>query len=456
MLFTEFANLVNGMEVKKTEEMGSYDVTSLYPSVPVMFSLDLLMRWLIVNGVNRGLAQAYVEMAKTCMDQNIFQFRGVWYIQTKGTSIGNSLSSFIAEIFMCHFEMKMRVDQMFPRFYRRYIDDIFVVQKPRFFEIVRKLFEKFMDTIERGAVKFTVERQVDNKLPFLNTMCEIVDGRIEIDIYRKPSSTMRSITSDSFHDYRHKMATYHAMAHFMVSIPLTEERAKKETEKMVEIGRVNGYRETTILSIIEKHKRKKQQDSISTLTSTETEEKKRVSVRYFPLITQSIKSTYQKYDIELVYRNEGSLRQCLGSTKDKPLDLHKSGIYRIQCGCCGRLYFGMTVRKLFERFNEHVNSVRWKRKTAVGRHMFITEHQINISELKLMQPIATGWKLEYYEAIHIHKHKHENLLNIDDGNITSPLLYLFTIERTTDENIIDLTEGTPDTSYEGEEFFDCE
>ena len=57
---TEFANLVNGMEVKKTEEMGSYDVTSLYPSAPVMFSLDLLMRWLIVNGVNRGLAQANV------------------------------------------------------------------------------------------------------------------------------------------------------------------------------------------------------------------------------------------------------------------------------------------------------------------------------------------------------------------------------------------------------------
>lgn len=116
----------------------------------------------------------------------------------------------------------------------------------------------------------------------------------------------------------------------------------------------------------------------------------------------------------------------------------------------------MTIRKLFEHFNEHVKSAKWKRKTAVGQHMFITKHQVNISELKLIQPIATEWKLEYYEAIHIHKHRHENLLNADDGNITSPLLHIFTIERTTSEDIIDLTEDTPNTTGEGEEFFDCE
>lgn len=173
------------------------------------------------------------------------------------------------------------------------------------------------------------------------------------------------------------------------------------------------------------------------------------------MITKSISPVYREHDIEIVFRNDGSLRQCLGTVKDKPLNLHKAGVYRIQCGCCGRMYYGMTVRKLFERFNEHVNSVRWKRKTAVGRHMFITEHKVNISELKLIQPVATGWRLEYYEAIHIHKHKHENLLNLDDGNITSPL-YLFTIERTTDENVIELFEDTPNKSFEGEEFFDCE
>lgn len=377
------------------------------------------------------------------------------YFQTDGTSIGNSLSSFIAELFMCHFEVSMQNHSLFPRFYARYIDDIFAIQNARMFNAVKDLFEKFMDTIEKNAVKFTIERQRDNKLPFLNTMCEIVNGVIEVDVYRKPTSTMRLITNDSYHDYRHKMAAYHAMAHFMISLPLTEEKVVKETNKIIEIGLVNGYHEPTVRSIIDKHYAKKQLLNISTFFGAPETTTKRSGIRFFPSVTKVMRPIFKKYDIELVHRNEGSLKQALGSVKDKPLELHRSGIYQIQCSHCGRLYIGMTIRKLFERFNEHVKSARWQRKTAVGRHIFKTEHDVHISELKLIQPIAQMWKIEYYEAIHIHRHKHENLLNADEGNVISPLLRLFTIERVTDGNIIDLTEATPDVSMD-EEFFECE
>src|ERR1700744_255287 len=112
------------------------------------------------------------------------------------------------------------------------------------------------------------------------------------------------------------------------------------------------------------------------------------------------------------------------------------------------MYYGMTIRKLLVRFNEHVKSARWKRKTAVGRHIFKSKHEINISELRLVQEVRTRWKVEYYEAIHIHKNLHRNLLNADTGNITSPLLKLFLVERTVDDDIIDLTEDTPNESIE--------
>ncbi len=65
------------------------------------------------------------------------------------------------------------------------------------------------------------------------------------------------------------------------------------------------------------------------------------------------------------------------------------------------------------------------------------------------------WKIEYFEAIFIHRHKHENLLNVDDGNVKSPLLNLFLIEKKVDESIIDLSNDTPDTSL-SETFYDCE
>lgn len=455
---TEFAQQVNGEIVHRNEEMGSYDVTSLYPSIPIDFTLKLLMAWLIENGVTLKRAIAYVELTQVCMRQNIFQFRGKFYVQFEGTSIGCSLSSFVSEIFMCHFETSIERHPSFPRFYRRYIDDIFVIQNRRMFDAVKRIFEEKMDSFKQGAVRFTVERQTDGKIAFLNTLCETVNGKVAVDVYRKPTHTMRLITSDSFHDMKHKMAAYHGMAHFMTSLPLTDEKIEKETKKILDIGVVNGYKVTAIERIISRHKMKKQLLEMSTLHNESDEPPKRVSIRYYPKVTKLLRPLYKSCNIELVHRNDGSLKDALGTTKDVPPDLHKSGIYSIQCSCCGRFYFGMTIRKLFIRFNEHINSSRWKKKTAVGRHIFSSNHHVHISELKLIKSVRHLWKIEYFEAIHIHRHKHENLLNIDNGNVESPLLELFVLEKKVDANIIDLTDdtdGTPDSSM-SDMFYDCE
>lgn len=132
------------------------------------------------------------------------------------------------------------------------------------------------------------------------------------------------------------------------------------------------------------------------------------------------------------------------------------------CSQCGRSYYSMTVRKLFIRFNEHIKSANWKNKSAVGKHIFttVTKHEINISELELIKPVKQLWKIEYWEAIYIHRHLHENLLNVDDGNVKSPLLNIFRIERRIDENVIDLTNDTADVYANDESmdvsFYDCE
>ncbi len=150
------------------------------------------------------------------------------------------------------------------------------------------------------------------------------------------------------------------------------------------------------------------------------------------------------------------LRNALGSIKDVPPDLHKSGIYRIQCSTCGRFYFGKTIRKLFVRFNEHIHSAKWKNKTAIGKHISTTNHVVNISELKLVQPVSKPSKIEWYEAIHIRKNLHQNLLNIDDGNVNSPLLNLFNKRRVIDKNIIDLPDDDVLNSSNEDVFFECE
>lgn len=147
-----------------------------------------------------------------------------------------------------------------------------------------------MDSIKKGAVKFTIERQVDGKIHFLNTKCGIVDGNVEVDVYRKPSHTMRLITSDSYHNMKHKMAAYHSMAHFMFSLPLTEEKINIETAKILEIGEENGFKNAAVMNIINKHRQKKRSTEISTFYSEPPEvPPKRIGIRYYTEITKLLK-----------------------------------------------------------------------------------------------------------------------------------------------------------------------
>ena len=54
-------------------------------------------------------------ISKLCMEQNICQFNGKFDHQSKGTAMGNSLSGFLAEIFMSYLEIELKANLWFPR-----------------------------------------------------------------------------------------------------------------------------------------------------------------------------------------------------------------------------------------------------------------------------------------------------------------------------------------------------
>jgi hypothetical protein len=63
---------------------------------------------------------SYVEFTKMCMHDNYFQYNGYYYRQMLGTSMGNALSPFLANIFMADLETRVGI---------RYVYDIFCVMK---------------------------------------------------------------------------------------------------------------------------------------------------------------------------------------------------------------------------------------------------------------------------------------------------------------------------------------
>ncbi|KAJ8942994.1 hypothetical protein NQ318_001718 [Aromia moschata] len=96
------------------------------------------------------------------------QYKGEYFQQHEGTAIGNSLSPFIANLFMSKFETEVKDKfEYFSRVWFRYADDIFAVFDTKAISLdnfVAKLNNRF------PTIKFTYEMEHNEQQPFLDVL----------------------------------------------------------------------------------------------------------------------------------------------------------------------------------------------------------------------------------------------------------------------------------------------
>ena len=104
--------------------------------------------------------------------------------QTMGA--GLPLGPTFANLFMCHFEKLWLAScpaDFAPIFYRRYVDDCFLLFKN---PTHPDLFLSYLIN-KHPNIKFTVEKESNAKLPFLDVLVQKGNGRFVTSVYRKPS-----------------------------------------------------------------------------------------------------------------------------------------------------------------------------------------------------------------------------------------------------------------------------
>ncbi|XP_053691314.1 uncharacterized protein LOC128739838 [Sabethes cyaneus] len=271
----ELVDQIKDLEIRRSEIMVSFDVASLFPSVPVEDALKSLRAHLERKQVPSNHIAAYLSVAQLCMKQNLFMFRGKFYKQNFGLSMGSKLSPLLAEVFMSDFETEVQKDKMFPRVWKRYVDDVFALVKERYLPQTLNLLNSKHDSI-----RFTVEKEQDGTLPFLDLRISIKEDKtLKFGIYRKPTSTDRFITSDSNHFGAQKQAAFHSMAHRLFNIPLEDEEFNAEREKIHKIAGQNGYDSNFVNKILRKHERKRHRQNATTL-QPDSDEKEREEVNH--------------------------------------------------------------------------------------------------------------------------------------------------------------------------------
>ena len=147
--------------------MVSFDVKSLYTSLPIQRTLrvvrECLQREEAWESMTILSAEEIIKLLEVCLTSTYFTFQNNRL--SDGVAMGSPVPSVVANIFMEDLEQKAvnTAGECGPCMWRRHVDDVFSI-------LLRKNVERFLEdlTAMDDNITFTVERERDGKLPFLD------------------------------------------------------------------------------------------------------------------------------------------------------------------------------------------------------------------------------------------------------------------------------------------------
>ena len=185
-----FSTFICQQKIEPDEIMVSFDVTSLYTTIPIDQAL-LTIRDLLEH--DQKLADRTLLSPKQILDlldillrTTYFKFNGDFYQQTDGAAMGGPTSAIVSEIYMQSLETTaITTADHPPKIWERYLDDVFsIIHKAYLQELLEHINNLHPQT------QFTKEEESNSSLPFLDTLVQRNhDKSISVKIYRKPTHT---------------------------------------------------------------------------------------------------------------------------------------------------------------------------------------------------------------------------------------------------------------------------
>ena len=149
--------------------MGSLDVDSLFTNIPLEETINICTESVYnQNDIVEGLSKSeFKELLSLATKESYFIFNEFLYKQIDGVAMGSPLGPTLANAFLCFYKKKWLDNcpiEFKPVYYRRYVDDIFVLFRSRDHLI------KFRGYLNKcfPNMKLSFEEEKNGKLPFLD------------------------------------------------------------------------------------------------------------------------------------------------------------------------------------------------------------------------------------------------------------------------------------------------
>ena len=400
--------------------MVSYDVTSLFTQIPLKETINIILNKIFINGNKfHGLTKSeFKTLLELATNNSFFLFNEKYYKQIDGVAMGSPLGPTLANIFMCHYE-KEWLEQCSslhkPYFYRRYVDDTFVL-----FDDVNKanLFLNFLNS-RHNNIKFTMEIQSDNSLSFLDSKITILDQQFHSSVFRKLTFTGLGSHFLSFAPFIYKINSIKTLVHRAYSVSSTYLAFHYDIKFLKQFFINNGYPalifDKTLKNFLNSIYCRKP-------NSFDVQKKKvYISMPYYGYISHKIKNEINKLVNErfpqlnfyLVFKNNFNIDSIFRHKDRLPDSVCSSIIYMYECEDCCSSYVGSTIRQFRCRIAEHRGfSVRTGHPlttcgpSAIRDHGRQHDHRIDTKNFKVLNKFrGSRTDLRILEGLYIHKLK---------------------------------------------------
>ncbi|VDP09726.1 unnamed protein product [Heligmosomoides polygyrus] len=125
----EFITALNRCEIPSDTCYASFDAVSLYTNVNNTEAINAVLELLRRHHEeihNFGMTEEDIQaLLETILKCNIFQFDGVFYAQKRGLAMGLRIAPLLAIVYLDRIERRSLTQGIV--FYKRYIDDVFVI-----------------------------------------------------------------------------------------------------------------------------------------------------------------------------------------------------------------------------------------------------------------------------------------------------------------------------------------
>ena len=378
--------------------MGSLDVDALFTIIPldetIKISIDELFKdKILVNNLTKKEVKNLLDLA--CKN-SLFIFDGVYYEQIDGVAMGSPLGPCLANIFMNHYEniwLNECPTDIKPKFYRRYVDDIFVLCDNK--EQLEK-FKLYLNS-KHININFTSEIEKDGKLPFLDMLIDRNTGKIQTSIYRKPTFTGVYTHFHSFLPSVYKFGLLSTLLFRYFSICSSFQLFHLEVVEFKKIFLRNGYPSKIIDSCIQKFLNKLFVKKV--IKDTVPKRDYNIVLPYLgPLsdkIQRRIKNIFQKFiptgKINIIFKTERRLSHSFKFKDVIPSHLNSHIIYHFTCPCCNAGYIGETRVHHKVRSSQHLGISEWTGipvkggvPTAVTKHIVENNCTCSLNDFKII------------------------------------------------------------------------